>query len=125
MDSVQTRQEAWYTMSITHQDARLILFKRYRVMPIYEYKCHVCGYIEDVLQKFSDQPLTICPKCNKPTFNKLISMPAAFDLKGDGWYVTDFKNKTASATTGAGDSKVESATKLAAANTESKNTTGE
>ncbi len=70
-------------------------------MPIYEYKCHVCGHQEDILQKMSDEPLVNCPKCGKQTFNKLISMPAGFDLKGNGWYVTDFKNKspTSSATT--------------------------
>ena len=63
-------------------------------MPIYEYQCGVCGYHEDVLQKISDEALTICPKCHKTAFNKLISKPAGFELKGNGWYVTDFKNQT-------------------------------
>lgn len=61
-------------------------------MPIYEYKCKNCGYKFDELQKITDKPLRICPQCNKPKLTKLVSN-TSFQLKGSGWYVTDFKNK--------------------------------
>jgi putative FmdB family regulatory protein len=60
-------------------------------MPIYEYRCSSCGTQKDVMQKFSDAPLTVCPECGKETFAKQISA-AGFQLKGNGYYVTDFKN---------------------------------
>ena len=63
-------------------------------MPIYEYRCGTCGYQNEYLQKVSDPLLTDCPECGKPTFNKLVSA-AGFQLKGNGWYVTDFKNSGA------------------------------
>lgn len=59
-------------------------------MPIYEYQCQDCQHKAEVLQKISEPALTVCPVCDKPTFNKIIS-PAGFELKGTGWYVTDFK----------------------------------
>ncbi len=59
-------------------------------MPIYEYACKSCGFQKDVLQKISDDPLTICPECSKETFSKQISAPG-FRLSGSGWYETDFK----------------------------------
>ena len=59
-------------------------------MPIYAYKCASCGHAKDVLQKISDAPLTECPACGKPTFGKQLTA-AGFQLKGSGWYVTDFK----------------------------------
>ena len=59
-------------------------------MPIYEYKCSNCGHQFEKIQKFSDDPLKKCPKCNKNALNKLISSPL-FRLKGSGWYETDFK----------------------------------
>ncbi len=62
-------------------------------MPIYEYRCGACGHQEEFLQKISEPPLTECPVCRKKTFNKLLSA-AGFQLKGSGWYATDFKNKT-------------------------------
>jgi putative FmdB family regulatory protein len=62
-------------------------------MPIYEYRCEACGHQDEFLQKVSEPPLTQCPVCNKPTFNKLLSA-AGFQLKGSGWYATDFKNKS-------------------------------
>lgn len=61
-------------------------------MPIYEYACESCGFEGEYLQKVSDPLLTNCPKCGKATFNKLISA-AGFQLKGSGWYVTDFRDK--------------------------------
>ena len=59
-------------------------------MPIYEYKCTSCGHKKEVLQKLSDAPLKQCPACGKATLSKLISA-AGFQLKGSGWYATDFK----------------------------------
>ena len=59
-------------------------------MPIYEYRCNSCGFQKEFLQKVSDAPLTTCPECNKDTFTKLLSA-AGFQLKGSGWYATDFK----------------------------------
>ena len=59
-------------------------------MPIYEYRCSSCGEQQDVMQKISAAPLTICPACNQETFSKQISA-AGFQLKGSGWYATDFK----------------------------------
>ena len=59
-------------------------------MPIYAYKCSTCGHAEDVLQKMSDAPLTVCPACGKPTYVKQVTA-AGFQLKGSGWYVTDFR----------------------------------
>ncbi|MDO8312363.1 MAG: zinc ribbon domain-containing protein [Sideroxyarcus sp.] len=64
-------------------------------MPIYEYRCSSCGAQKDVMQKFSDTPLTDCPECGKATFAKQISV-AGFQLKGSGYYATDFKDKPAS-----------------------------
>ncbi|QGX38717.1 FmdB family zinc ribbon protein [Permianibacter aggregans] len=59
-------------------------------MPIYEYRCDDCGHALEKLQKMSDPELTDCPACEKPSLKKLISA-AGFQLKGSGWYVTDFK----------------------------------
>ena len=60
-------------------------------MPIYAYKCSACGHAKDVLQKLSDQPLTVCPACGQSTYSKQVTA-AGFQLKGSGWYVTDFRN---------------------------------
>jgi putative FmdB family regulatory protein len=60
-------------------------------MPIYEYRCSSCGTHKEVLQKLSDAPLTDCPSCGQPAMKKLISA-AGFQLKGSGWYATDFRN---------------------------------
>lgn len=59
-------------------------------MPIYAYRCEVCGFAKDVLQKMSDAQLTDCPSCGKPGFKKQVTA-AGFQLKGSGWYVTDFR----------------------------------
>lgn len=59
-------------------------------MPIYAYKCDSCGFAKDVLQKISDQPLVQCPSCQAQTFKKQVTA-AGFQLKGSGWYATDFK----------------------------------
>ncbi|HTJ99082.1 MAG TPA: FmdB family zinc ribbon protein [Bordetella sp.] len=60
-------------------------------MPIYAYKCGACGHAKDVLQKISDAPLTVCPECGASAFSKQVTA-AGFQLKGSGWYVTDFRN---------------------------------
>jgi putative FmdB family regulatory protein len=60
-------------------------------VPIYEYRCQHCGHQLEVIQKFSDLPLTSCENCGKNTLEKMVSL-SAFQLKGTGWYVTDFKN---------------------------------
>ncbi|MFC7516180.1 FmdB family zinc ribbon protein [Herbaspirillum sp. GCM10030257] len=60
-------------------------------MPIYAYRCESCGFTKDVLQKVSDTPLTDCPSCSKSSFKKQLTA-AGFQLKGTGWYVTDFRN---------------------------------
>jgi putative FmdB family regulatory protein len=78
-------------------------------MPIYAYKCESCGFAKDVLQKMSDAPLTDCPTCGKPSFQKQVTA-AGFQLKGSGWYVTDFKgNGSAPATATAPAASVPSA----------------
>lgn len=59
-------------------------------MPIYAYRCSACGHAKDVLQKLSDAPLTTCPACSAESFSKQITA-AGFQLKGSGWYVTDFR----------------------------------
>jgi len=59
-------------------------------MPIYEYVCTKCGHEWDTIQKFSEKPLTTCPRCSKKSAKRKISA-AAFHLKGSGWYVTDYK----------------------------------
>jgi len=61
-------------------------------MPIYEYRCLECNHQEEHLQKASEPPLTVCPSCGKPSYKKLLSA-AGFQLKGSGWYATDFRNK--------------------------------
>lgn len=59
-------------------------------MPIYAYRCESCGFSKDALQKISDAPLTDCPECKQPSFKKQLTA-AGFQLKGTGWYVTDFR----------------------------------
>jgi putative FmdB family regulatory protein len=76
-------------------------------MPIYEYQCSICGHQLEVLQNIKDLPLTDCPECHKPGLTKLISA-AGFQLKGTGWYKTDYsakgKQKSAKDTEGSSDS---------------------
>ena len=89
-------------------------------MPIYEYKCSSCGFQKEYLQKVSDPRLTDCPECGKATFQKMLTA-AGFQLKGGGWYVTDFRDggKPAGATATA----ASSATDAAKTSTESKSDT--
>ena len=98
-------------------------------MPIYAYKCDSCGFAKDVLQKLSDVPMTQCPSCGAMSFKKQLTA-AGFQLKGSGWYASDFKdggNKkaTESADGKSGDDKAapgadSKAGGLAGASTESK-----
>ncbi len=87
-------------------------------MPIYAYRCESCGHAKDVLQKISDAPLTVCPACGADAFRKQVTA-AGFQLKGSGWYVTDFKGGGAAAGVGAAaataEAKTESKTETAAA----------
>lgn len=85
-------------------------------MPIYAYKCSSCGHADDVLQKISAAPLTVCPACGQSTYSKQVTAPQ-FQLKGSGWYVTDFRGgsggakdaaKTASGDAAKSDTKPES-----------------
>lgn len=72
-------------------------------MPLYEYECDTCGHRFEVIQKFSDDPLTACPKC-QGAVRKLLSSPA-IQFKGSGWYITDYAKKSGAA---AGSAKAES-----------------
>jgi putative FmdB family regulatory protein len=80
-------------------------------MPIYAYRCEACGFAKDVLQKMSDAPLTQCPSCGKAEFRKQVTA-AGFQLKGSGWYVTDFRGGSggtaAPATSGSAKSETKS-----------------
>jgi putative FmdB family regulatory protein len=83
-------------------------------MPIYAYKCESCGHTKDVLQKMSEAVLTVCPQCGAPAFQKQLTAPG-FQLKGTGWYATDFKGGAAAGSAAAAASA--SATETAAAPT--------
>ena len=75
-------------------------------MPIYAYRCEECGFAKDVLQKLSDPVLTDCPECGKSTFKKQLTA-AGFQLKGSGWYVTDFRGGNKPPATGTSATPVE------------------
>ncbi|MBP6019416.1 MAG: zinc ribbon domain-containing protein [Burkholderiaceae bacterium] len=89
-------------------------------MPIYAYKCSSCDHAQDVLQKMSDPILTVCPECEQDTYVKQVTT-AGFQLKGTGWYVTDFRDNKSGATgavapsTTSGDSSSASAPSSSAA----------
>jgi putative FmdB family regulatory protein len=76
-------------------------FIRKEIMPIYAYRCESCGFDKDCLQKISDAPLTQCPSCGADTFRKQVTA-AGFQLKGSGWYVTDFRGGNSGANGGNG-----------------------
>ena len=69
-------------------------------MPIYAYRCEACGNAQDVLQKMSDPVLTVCPACGAEAFKKQVTA-AGFQLKGSGWYVTDFRGGSSAPATAA------------------------
>jgi putative FmdB family regulatory protein len=74
--------------------AGIIAALRGVAMPIYEYRCSHCGFQKEYLQKVNDPVMSVCPECNRNTFSKMVSA-AGFQLKGSGWYATDFKNSGA------------------------------
>lgn len=78
-------------------------------MPIYAYKCGSCGHAKDVLQKMSDDPLTVCPQCGEASFSKQLTA-AGFQLKGSGWYATDFRGGATAAAPAAASAAGEAAT---------------
>nr|WP_221893266.1 FmdB family zinc ribbon protein [Pusillimonas minor] len=88
------------------------------IVPIYAYKCSACGHAEDVLQKISDPLLTQCPQCGQSTYAKQVTA-AGFQLKGSGWYVTDFRGGAsasgASGATASGSADTGSSTTAASA----------
>ncbi len=71
-------------------------------MPIYAYRCTTCGHAQDMLRKISDPPLNVCPACGAATFVKQVTA-AGFQLKGSGWYVTDFRGDKKAAKSGDAD----------------------
>jgi putative FmdB family regulatory protein len=73
-------------------------------MPIYEYRCEDCGHQEEHLQKFSEPALSLCPSCSKSSYKKQLSA-AGFQLKGSGWYATDFKGAARKPAQTAGEAK--------------------
>jgi len=75
-------------------------------MPIYAYKCGSCGHAKDVLQKISDPQLTVCPACGAEAFSKQVTA-AGFQLKGSGWYVTDFRGGSGGTAAPATDAKAD------------------
>lgn len=77
-------------------------------MPIYAYRCESCGFQKDALQKISDAPLTQCPSCGADAFRKQVTA-AGFQLKGSGWYVTDFRGGNSGANGAAAGAKSEKA----------------
>jgi putative FmdB family regulatory protein len=90
-------------------------------MPIYAYKCASCGHAKDVLQKISDAPLSVCPACGAESFTKQLTA-AGFQLKGSGWYVTDFRGGSGNSSSSSSDKAGEKSGDKAAepAKTESK-----
>jgi putative FmdB family regulatory protein len=82
-------------------------------MPIYEYRCSSCGFQKEYLRKVSDPVMSVCPECNKNTFSKMLSA-AGFQLKGSGWYATDFKNSGSKPAAKAAETSVETRDKGAA-----------
>jgi len=88
-------------------------------MPIYAYRCTACGHAQDVLRKISDPPLSVCPACGAPTFVKQVTA-AGFQLKGSGWYVTDFRDGKKAGKTTEGESAAKEGGDSAAAGAEAK-----
>ena len=80
-------------------------------MPIYEYRCGECGQDHEVLQKVSEPPLTECPACGKPALKKQLSA-AGFQLKGSGWYATDFKSSAKKPAEKTAEAKTEAKTEV-------------
>jgi putative FmdB family regulatory protein len=95
-------------------------------MPIYAYRCESCGHAKDVLQKISDPVLSTCPACGAETFKKQLTA-AGFQLKGSGWYVTDFRGGsggTSAPATAGGSTTAAAAPAAAAASSDSGSSSG-
>ena len=92
-------------------------------MPIYAYKCDACGHAKDVLQKMSDDSLTDCPVCGAPKFNKQLTAPG-FQLKGTGWYATDFKGGSGGTSAPAADAAATSSDSASASDSGSSSSSG-
>jgi putative FmdB family regulatory protein len=106
-------------MSLSHYS--VLLSGGCVTMPIYEYQCDQCGKTEEILQKMSDDPVSVCPHCSGP-MRKLMSLNA-FHLKGSGWYVTDYAGKsknTDSASSNVNTTSSESSDKKSTANSSAK-----
>lgn len=82
-------------------------------MPIYEYRCSSCGFQKEFLRKVSDPALNTCPECKKQTFAKMLTA-AGFQLKGSGWYATDFKGGSGASVAKSTETKSESKAEAAA-----------
>ena len=94
-DKTVRQREVRYNLSFVIRSFRdRVTVNAQATMPIYEYRCAACGHEIEALQKLSDAPLTVCPSCQKPELKKLLSA-AGFQLKGSGWYATDFRNSGA------------------------------
>ena len=91
-------------------------------MPIYEYECGACGNRREFIQKFSDAPKRKCPECGERRLKRLMSA-AAFHLKGNGWYVTDFRDKDKKKADGKGDKGDKGETASASGKDDSKKST--
>jgi putative FmdB family regulatory protein len=87
-------------------------------VPLYEYQCDKCAHRFEVIQKFSDAPLEVCPKCGGAV-KKLLSSPA-IQFKGSGWYITDYARKSDGGSAGSASSEAKGDAKSDAAKTESK-----
>ena len=92
-------------------------------MPIYEYKCSGCGHQQEYLQKVSDPLVTRCEACGQETLSKMVTA-AGFQLKGSGWYATDFKGSGAKPKAASGDGAKTEGGKPEGAKTEGANTEG-
>jgi putative FmdB family regulatory protein len=88
-------------------------------MPLYEYQCDACGHQFELIRRFSDPPVTVCPNCGAEQVRKLVSSPA-FQFKGSGWYVTDYARKSGEGGSSTGSSKSSSESKTDEAKTETK-----
>ncbi len=93
-------------------------------MPLYEYQCTNCGNSIEVLQKVSEAPTTVCPECKKDQLKRIVSA-TRFQLKGTGWYVTDFKNKKETGAKGSSESESKTSDSKTADPETPKKTSGE
>jgi len=91
-------------------------------MPLYEYRCEACHHQFEKIQKFSDDPITVCPSCGKGPVVKLLSSPA-IQFKGSGWYITDYAKKSDSGRNAETPAKKDSSSDTAASSSSTKTDT--